>query len=173
MIRSFCLLLVAACIGLTGCSAIDLDPAPVNEQVEPIMLRQFDGPSDYEVGSYEVVEIVNNTEPVHNDPFAEIAIASDTLQLRMSYEGGCEEHDFNLIAYGYFAETDPVQTGILLTHNDKEDSCREQISRTLRFDLSPLKGAFQESQGAASGAIVLNSSQRTEESGFPKIEYRF
>lgn len=145
----------------------------MDEQVEPIMLRQFDGPRDYEAGSYAVVEIVSNTEPVHGDPFAEIAMASDTLQLRTSYEGGCEEHDFNLIAYGFFAETDPVQTGILLAHDDKEDSCRKQVVKTLRFELSPLKEAFQESQGVASGAIVLNPIQRTQERGFPEIEYRF
>ena len=56
--------------------------------------------------------------------FSNSNIDGDTLQLTVSYSGGCEEHEFKLVAWNYFLESNPVQAHVLLAHNANGDLCR-------------------------------------------------
>jgi hypothetical protein len=84
------------------------------------------------------------------------AIVGDSLELTVSFGGGCRDHTFALLANGAWMESNPVQTGVRLAHDGSGDPCDALLSRTLRFDLSPLKTAYANSYQTATGIIRLN-----------------
>jgi hypothetical protein len=83
-------------------------------------------------------------------------VKGDSLELTVSFGGGCRDHAFVLLADAAWMESYPVQVGVRLAHDARGDSCKALLSRVLRFDLSPLKAAYAASYQAASGIIRLN-----------------
>ena len=87
--------------------------------------------------------IVVNTldDMVGTDPFwlGDVRIEGDILSLVVTYSGGCEEHEFALWTTPEYAESEPAQHGLFLTHNANGDMCEAAITQELRFDISPLK----------------------------------
>lgn len=90
--------------------------------------------------------------------FLEVGFTGDTLVATVSYGGGCREHEFALVIADLFRESHPVQTSGLLSHDARGDLCRALITRTLRFDLSPLRDAYHGAYGANSRTIVLQGN---------------
>ena len=82
-------------------------------------------------------------------------VKGDSLELTVSFGGGCQTHAFLLLADGAWMESYPVQTGVRLAHESNDDSCQTLLSRVLRFDLSPLKAAYRSSYQATTGIIRL------------------
>jgi len=80
---------------------------------------------------------------------------NNILHVNVSYGGGCEEHEFQLIASS-FMESEPVQVNVLLSHEDNDDPCDAWITENLSFNLLPLKKAWQHSYQEKSGTIVMN-----------------
>jgi hypothetical protein len=110
-----------------------------------LLAQQVD--SDRQIASVILADLGEfNREAWANDPYSfQVArIEGDMLQLTVSYSGGCAEHQFNLVAWNYFLESNPVQAHVLLAHNGNDDACDAIIARDLRFDLSPLKEAYQQ-----------------------------
>jgi hypothetical protein len=85
-----------------------------------------------------------------------VEVKGDSLELTVSYGGGCRDHSFMLLADAAWMESYPVQTGVRLAHDAKGDACEALLTRVLRFDLSPLKAAYVASYRTASGIIRLN-----------------
>ena len=83
-------------------------------------------------------------------------INGNSLELSVSYGGGCRDHEFGLITNGVFAESYPVQTWVKLTHEANGDNCFAMLSRTLRFDLSPLKALYNSAYKTRSGIMVIH-----------------
>jgi hypothetical protein len=78
----------------------------------------------------------------------------DLLILHVGY-GGCQrEHPITLYAGRPFAESNPVQTWMLLVHDDLGELCRGWFERTLVFDLGPIRAAHIEDYGAP-GPVML------------------
>ena len=71
------------------------------------------------------------------------AISGDTLTVTASYGGGCEEHDFTLVASEAFMESDPVQLQVALAHDANADACERWVTQDYSFDLLPIKERFQ------------------------------
>lgn len=69
-------------------------------------------------------------------------VTDDILNIDVSYSGGCEEHDFNLIWDGSFLKSSPAQAEVYLSHDAKGDSCEAEISKSLSFDLTPMKSVY-------------------------------
>ena len=82
-------------------------------------------------------------------------VEGDLLHLRVSYGGGCGEHDFALRFSRPFLESDPVQAPLYLAHDAKGDPCRAIVGRELVFDLTPLKQSYREAYGRSDGTIDL------------------
>ena len=70
-------------------------------------------------------------------------IKQDLLKLSVSFPGGCEKHDFGLLAYRRIAKSNPPIGFILLTHDANNDSCNVEIIEELLFDLSPYREYLQ------------------------------
>lgn len=111
------------------------------------------GGDDTAVGSDEVAEC----EIAHEDGYTldGLAIAGDTLEITVSYSGGCEEHEFQLCWDGAFMESDPVQARLTLGHDAHGDACEAYLTETLIFGLEPLKQAWIDSYGGSTGTIIL------------------
>jgi hypothetical protein len=70
-------------------------------------------------------------------------ISGDVLSLQVHYGGGCKAHRIEGGAWGGWMESDPVQVKVFLAHDDYDDPCDALVAQDLRFDLTPLKAAYQ------------------------------
>ncbi|HEX6314809.1 MAG TPA: hypothetical protein VFZ73_08120 [Gemmatimonadaceae bacterium] len=115
------------------------------------------------------VVIVENTDAPQwpSDPVTikQAAVKGDSLELVVNYAGGCRTHSFLLLSDAAWMESYPVQVGVRLAHDAEADSCDALLSRTLRFDLTPLKIAYNGAYQTTSGIIRLNIR------GFSSVQY--
>ena len=88
---------------------------------------------------------------IHN-----VKINQDRITFNISYGGGCQDHEFLLIGAGVYAESYPVQTQILLSHNSNNDTCLALFTDFLTFDLSPLKQHYRNLYSEDSATIILH-----------------
>lgn len=96
-------------------------------------------------------------------------LAGGLLDVEISYSGGCEPHDLDLVAYGGFMESEPVQVRAALAHDGRDDACDALIRRELRFDLSPLHRAYDGTYpGSRGGPLVL---QLQDPGGGPSFSF--
>ncbi|MFX0087899.1 MAG: hypothetical protein ACFFAU_19765 [Candidatus Hodarchaeota archaeon] len=112
-------------------------------------------------GDPEILPIILNGSLFENAPrdevtFRNISLSGDKLILKISYSGGCQEHEFTLIGADVFMESHPVQTEIVLSHNANNDLCEALLMDILVFDLSPLKTAYQQDYSNSSGTIRIH-----------------
>ena len=98
-------------------------------------------------------------------------IADDTLTLTVSYGGGCETHDFTLVASDVFMESYPVQLGVTLAHDANGDTCEAYLTEAYEFDLTPIKTLYQEGYREDAGTIVLRLRDVPEDA--PDLIYTF
>ena len=82
-------------------------------------------------------------------------IAGDTLHLNVSYGGGCETHEFTLVAEPVFLESFPVQQHVSLAHNANSDPCEAWLTEDYQFDLTPIKEVYQKGYRTDNGTIIL------------------
>lgn len=76
-----------------------------------------------------------------SDPysFKSAAIEGDSLRLVVSYSGGCEEHEFELLTDKAYTKSAPPSLRLFLFHDAKGDACRSVVTDSLSYDLSPLQ----------------------------------
>ena len=100
-----------------------------------------------------------------NDDFAlnSAMIDGDTLEISVSYSGGCEAHKFTLIVSDQFLESFPVQLNVSLAHNAMGDTCEAYPTENYNFDLTPIKTMYQNAYRQDTGTIVLNLKDSPQE----------
>lgn len=94
---------------------------------------------------------------LQRDPIAVsgVSIENDELTIEASYGGGCLEHGFKLYMQPAFAESNPVQANLYLSHNGNGDVCEALISESLTFDVRKIAELYYEQYGGY-GDIILN-----------------
>ncbi len=97
------------------------------------------------------------------------SITDDTLSVSVSYSGGCETHEFTLIASESFLESFPVQLHVSLAHNANGDACEAYPTEKYQFDLTPIKNMYQEAYRQEAGTIIL----RLKEAPNTDLVYEF
>ena len=105
--------------------------------------------------SFDAVIIDDSTDTWHSDEFVldKAVITNDSLDVTVSYSGGCKEHFFNLVSSGMFLESDPVQMSLVLIHNANSDPCERWVSEDYSFDLTPIKALYQQLYDQSAGII--------------------
>lgn len=100
-----------------------------------------------------------------NDDFAlnSAMIDGDTLQISVSYSGGCKAHKFTLTVSDQFLESFPVQLNVSLAHNAMGDTCEAYPTENYNFDLTPIKTMYQNAYRQDTGTIVLNLKDSPQE----------
>ena len=103
----------------------------------------------YGADTVDPISVVIGEAPRKSDPFEVNAarIAGDTLIVNVSYGGGCADHVFRAWADDAFRMTDPVGLAIAITHDAHGDACERWVTEDLRFDLTPVRKAYQEDTG--------------------------
>ena len=82
-------------------------------------------------------------------------IADDMLNISVSYSGGCEDHQFTLVASDTFLESFPVQLRASIAHDANGDTCEAYPTENYRFDLTPIKTMYQAAYRQEAGTIIL------------------
>ena len=118
----------------------------------PVDLTEADRPGRIVVNFAGVIDRL----PRDQWQLEEARIDGDTLRLRVVHGGGCARHTYGLVAWNGWLESFPVQVGVVLLHDAKNDPCDALLTPTLRFDLKPLREAFVKAYGGPSGTIVIN-----------------
>ena len=92
-----------------------------------------------------------------SDPFAldAAAVSGNILSIRVSYSGGCRNHQFVLTAADSFLESSPVQLRLVLTHDANNDTCEAYPTELLRFDLTPIRERYLAAYRQDSGTVRL------------------
>ena len=92
-----------------------------------------------------------------NDEYAlnSATITDDTLNISLSYSGGCEDHRFTLVVSDTFLESFPVQLSASIAHNANGDTCEAYPTDNYRFDLTPIKKMYQKAYRQKAGTIIL------------------
>ncbi len=115
--------------------------------------------------------VAHDTEPSDwpRDAYTLGAVEADgrTLRAEVSYGGGCRAHRMDLVAYGGWLESHPVQVNALITHDDGDDPCDAYLTEERAFDLTPLARAWVDAYGAPSGPIRINLRLWDPVSGSP------
>ncbi|MYF98672.1 hypothetical protein F4212_05990 [Candidatus Poribacteria bacterium] len=83
------------------------------------------------------------------------SVDGDTLKVNLSYSGGCESHQFTLVASDSFLESFPVQLPIYIAHNANGDTCEAYPTEDYHFDLTQIKTMYQEAYRQEAGTIIL------------------
>ena len=91
------------------------------------------------------------------DPYTlnSATITEDTLNISVSYSGGCKNHQFTLVVSEEFLESFPVQLHAYLAHDANGDTCEAYPTEDYRFDLTPIKTMYQNAYRQEAGTIVL------------------
>lgn len=85
------------------------------------------------------------------------SVVGDELILNVSYGGGCEDHTFTLCWPDQsFMESDPVQAGFEVYHEDNDDPCDAWFTEDQAFNLAPLRTAYEAMYGSGSASIILD-----------------
>ena len=110
------------------------------------------------VGDVVILEDKDNAaDQWADDPynFNNATITGDTLTISVAYGGGCEDHEFTLLAEPTFIESDPVGLGISIVHNANLDPCQRWVEEDYHFDLTPIKTMYQQAYEQNAGAVIL------------------
>jgi cysteine-rich repeat protein len=121
------------------------------EQCDDGNLIDLDGCSS--TCGYEVGESCEGSDPL---VIQGAAIKGDELVVDVQYGGGCEQHDLGICWDGAFAESDPVQIWIGVSHDAHGDLCDALISEQRALDLTPQKTAYQEGYQTENGTITIH-----------------
>ena len=74
------------------------------------------------------------------------AITGNTINLEVSYSGGCQPHKFLLIGSPMIAKSLPPIRSVVLVHQANNDMCKKQIIETLSFDIREFAYTQNESE---------------------------
>ena len=80
-----------------------------------------------------------------NDPLAldSVVVQGLRLEVGVTYSGGCQAHEIDMVFSGDWLESAPVQTTAWLTHEDRDDVCDALPSEVRTFDLARLALAYR------------------------------
>lgn len=85
-----------------------------------------------------------------------VQLVGDTLEIQVSYGGGCEEHTLGLCWNDQaFEESYPVRARLTVFHDDGGDPCDAWLYDSLSVSVAPLKEAYSDAYGQTSGTIAL------------------
>lgn len=68
-------------------------------------------------------------------------MSGDFLELIVTYSGGCEQHDFELLSNGFYMKSLPPKLSLKLLHNANNDACRSLIEQPLSFNVKNMRYA--------------------------------
>ncbi len=77
----------------------------------------------------------------------EVHVDGLILGAGLTYGGGCGQHRMDLVLWGGWMESYPVQINALITHDDGDDPCDAVVTDERTFVLVPLREAYEDAYG--------------------------
>ena len=141
---------------VTGCEVLQDNIAKVPDEDTTASISADELPPD-ETKVWGEVVILNLNQLTSDDyQLNSAAINADTLTINASYGGGCELHQFTLVASGAFVKVANGPTlPVRLIHNANRDPCEAWLTEDYHFDLTPIKTLYQTVYGQETGTITL------------------
>lgn len=86
------------------------------------------------------VEPGTKIKDIKSDPFTMkgVTIEGGVMEIKVSYGGGNEEHEFTLYWSGITTRSYPPQTNVFLKHDANGDMAEALLTKTLQFDLADM-----------------------------------
>jgi hypothetical protein len=83
------------------------------------------------------------------DPYrlGQVDVDGLVLTAHLTYGGGCAQHRMDLVLWGGWMESFPVQINALISHDDSDDPCDAVVTEERSFALLPLREAYEEAYG--------------------------
>lgn len=126
------------------------------ERLNNLLFPDLEIPQSVDCGKVILAGGIDSSYPIMDSYTVNHAeFDEDTLNIEVSYGGGCKEHGFCLIAWSYFLESNPVQANLLLSHNSNEDNCEAWVTSELSIDMTPLKQEYYNQYGTKSDSIIV------------------
>jgi hypothetical protein len=145
----------------------------------PLLLRAIDTLTGMVDGRLPIiVALESGPDAFPNDALLvdDAQVVGQSLEVSVSYSGGCATHEIDLVAVGGWLESFPVQVNVFLSHEDNDDPCDAQVSEMRSFDLTRLADAYRTAYGPGDPGettLVLRLQDPTEPGGVRLIEYLF
>jgi hypothetical protein len=119
-----------------GCT----DPDAVNYDPSATAIPESDiANCIYDTACPSIIQNVNaNDYPMDSYSIDTTFINHHTAFIDISYSGGCELHNFELIHEFIFCGTPPVHIQLILSHNKNNETCEALMEQSLCFDISSL-----------------------------------
>ncbi len=105
-----------------------------------------------------------------------VSIDGSVLTLNAAFGGGCAPHEIDLVVWGGWLESFPVQVNAFLSHEDNDDPCDAFLTEMRSFDLSRLAEAYRDAYpGSAPGqdVLILLLQDFNVPEGVRRLEFRF
>ena len=109
--------------------------------------------NDKDVMEVTVDDSYSQPEDMASVDISKVEITGDILSINVSYSGGCAEHEFKLYFNGMYMKSLPPKVNLMLFHDNKGDSCRSIVEKTLKFDLKNIR-----EKGKTTGEIMVKVS---------------
>lgn len=109
--------------------------------------------NDIDFTAKDVIILTPDKKPLDwNDIFSiqNVSLTSNLLQIEVTYDGGCNPHEFVLYSDYKIANSNPPILQFTLLHNANGDACKSLITETLVFNIKPAEALHQP------GSIPLN-----------------
>lgn len=62
-----------------------------------------------------------------------VNLVENIFEINVTYIGGCGEHSFELLFNQMYAKSLPVQATLYLKHNSTNETCAQEINKTLKY----------------------------------------
>ncbi len=97
-----------------------------------------------------------------SDPLSisDVRVKGNKLLIDVSYGGGCQEHQFQVIGSAMISKSLPPVRSIQLVHTANGDKCKMNVSKTLEVDLKEL--AYKQDAGSKIYLTLGGWSQQIE-----------
>jgi hypothetical protein len=109
-------------------------------------------------GDWQTLHMCADADPMDPLTVTELRIEGDTLHVGVSHAGGCAEHSYGLCYADAWDESNPIQVGFRVLHDDGGDGCEAERSQQLSFDLTRFRAAYAERYRTEAGAASLGFS---------------
>jgi len=148
----------------TGVGRVSLDGV-VHDPDASSSLEAHSGAGNVTITGYlPLPEYLPPCSADQGDPYTidSASISDDHLVVDTSASGGCADHTWTLCwPDGAFMESWPVQARLDLLHDDHDDPCDSIVQETVRFDLAPMREAYDDMVGSEHGTILLHLHDTT------------
>lgn len=101
-------------------------------------------------------------------------VRDDILHVYGTHGGGCQDHGYAAVAWNGWLESNPVQVGVFIAHEDHDDPCDALLSPELRFSLDDLREDYRGAYGAGPSEFILRVAPASEVGAAPiLVTYSF